>query len=104
VSEDRLYALWESELDRLELDVLRAERLLKGLNALPAEPWDPPHAPGQLPADLIPRAQHLLDRQVRARADLQRALASAQKQMAYGDRVTGATATQAEPVYLDVEA
>ena len=102
--ENRLHILWESELDRLELDVLRVERLLKGLNTLPAEPWDPPHAPGQLPGDLIPRAQHLLDRQARARADLQRALASAQKQIAYGDRVSGATTAPAEPVYLDLEA
>ena len=104
MAEDRLYILWESELDRLELDVLRVERLLKGLNTLPAEPWDPPHAPGQLPGALIPRAQHLLDRQARARADLQRALASAQKQIAYGDRVSGATTAPAEPVYLDLEA
>ena len=104
MTEDRLHALWESELDRLELDVLRAERLLKGLHTLPAEPWDPPHAPGQMPHDLLPRAQDLLDRQARARADLQLALAAAQRQIAYGDRVTGATAGPAEPVYLDVEA
>lgn len=102
--ENRLHILWESELDRLELDVLRVERLLKGLHTLPAEPWDPPHAPGQMPGDLMPRAQHLLDRQARARADLQAALSSTQKQMQYGDRVSGATAAPARPIYLDLEA
>jgi hypothetical protein len=103
--EERVRAVWESELDRLELDVLRAERLLKGLDAMPIEPWNPPPVPGQMPADLALRAQDLLDRQERATADLRDALTAAQQQIAYADRVTDATGPgPADPVYLDLEA
>ena len=98
-------AIWEAELDRLELEVLRVERLLKGLAALPTEPWSPPSIPGQIPADLVPRAQALLDRQDEVTGLLESALASAHKQIAYGERVSDATGqAPASPVYLDLEA
>lgn len=105
VNESCVRAIWEAELDRLELDVLRVERVLKGLSALPTEPWAPPSIPGQMPSDLVDRAQELLDRQVRATELLGHSLVSAQKQIAYGDRVSGATGPgPADPVYLDVDA
>ncbi|HEX7716658.1 MAG TPA: hypothetical protein VF416_05180 [Marmoricola sp.] len=100
--EDRIRAVWEIELDRLELDVIRAERLLKGLQALPTETWAPPPVPGPMPADLVMRAQDLLDRQHRATERLRDALTAAQRQIAYGDRVADATGpVPAIPVYLD---
>ena len=103
--EDRLRCMWEVELDRLELDVIRAERLVLGLSTMPGEPWTPPLVPGQLPTDLAPRAQELLDRQERATADLASALAAAQKQITYADRLTDvSTRGLTKPVYLDVEA
>jgi len=101
---ERIRAVWQTELDRLELDVIRAERLLKGLSSIPAEPWDPPSVPGQIPADLAARAQDLLDRQEQAMADLRSGLAAAHKQISYGDRLTDATGRgPSRPVYLDLE-
>lgn len=103
--DDRLRAVWETEIDRLELDVIRAERLLKGLATMPTEPWDPPVIPGQMPADLAARAQELLDRQERATARLTVALADAQRQISYADRVTDVSGRAIPaPVYLDLEA
>jgi hypothetical protein len=105
MNDDRIRAVWECELDRLELDVLRTERLLAGLTSVPIEPWNPPSVPGQMPADLAARAQDLLDRQERATVELGAALAAAQKQIAYGVRVADATGpSPARPVYLDLEA
>jgi hypothetical protein len=103
--DDRLRAIWETEIDRLELDVIRAERLLKGLATMPTDPWDPPVIPGQMPADLAARAQELLDRQERATARLTAALADAQRQISYADRVTDVSGRAiTAPVYLDLEA
>jgi hypothetical protein len=103
--DDSIRAVWQTELDRLELDVIRVERLLKGLDSLPVEAWNPPAVPGQMPADLALRAQHLLDRQDRAMADLRAALTEAQRQLTYADRVSDAVApSAARPVYVDVEA
>lgn len=99
-------AVWEEELDRLELDVVRVERMLAGGDtAAPAEPWSPPALPCPMPAVLAPRARDLLDRQDRASTALREALASAQRQIAYGARVSDATAAgPAQPVYVDLEA
>jgi hypothetical protein len=105
MEQDRLRAVWDIELDRLELDVIRAERLLKGLDALPTEPWNPPVIPGQIPLDLAARAQELLDRQERVTGALGLALAAAQKQVAYAahaQRLAGRD--RSVPVYLDLEA
>ena len=102
--EDRIRAVWEIELDRLELDVVRVERLLKGLQSLPTDPWIPPAVPGPMPADLVLRAQDLIDRQDRATARLKESLSAAHQQIAYADRVTGSIGRPTAPVYLDVEA
>ena len=105
MKEDRLRAVWEHELDRLELDVVRVERLLKGLTAVPLEPWNPPAVPGQMPLDLARRAQDLLDPQERAVAQLRSSLDEAQRLLAYTGRVADALGpTVARPVYVDVEA
>jgi hypothetical protein len=103
--DDRARAVWEVELDRLEVDVIRVERLVRSLDALPLEPWNPPPVPGQMPADLALRAEDLLDRQERAIAELRGALTEAQRQLAYADRVSDAVGpSAARPVYLDLEA
>ena len=104
MDQDRVRAIWKTELDRLELDVVRAERLLQGLQAMPLEQWTPPPVPGPMPADLVARAQHLLDRQERASARLRDSLATAQQQVAYADHVSGTLRRPATPVYLDVDA
>lgn len=112
MSQRSFRAVWEAELDRLELDVVHVERLLAGtdspssaVRAASAEPWSPPAVPGPMPADLLPRARDILERQTRAEGALREALSSAQKQLAYGSRVTDATApARAKPVYVDLEA
>jgi hypothetical protein len=105
VDEARARAVWQCELDVLELEVLRVERLLKGLTTMPTEPWVPPAVPGPIPADLAGRAQELLARQDRATAEVRTALAAAQRQIAYGGRVADATGpTPPRPVYVDLDA
>ena len=42
MNRDRARAVWEAELERLELDVISVERLLRGLESAPIEPWRPP--------------------------------------------------------------
>jgi hypothetical protein len=105
MTHDRVRAAWESELDRLELDVLRIERLVRGIGTMPEDRWSPPPGLDPLPVALVGRAQALLDRQDRAMHDLRATLAATQKQLAVTDRITGAVGpAAADPVYLDLEA
>jgi hypothetical protein len=101
---DRIRAVWETELERLELEVISIERLLRGLESAPIEPWRPPAVLGGMPVDLAARARELLARQLAATTALSSALAQAQKQVAYADRVIDITGSCAEPVYFDLEA
>jgi len=102
---DRLRAVWEHELERLELEVISVERLVRGLESAPIEPWQPPVVLGSLPVDLAARAQELLARQRAATASLTDALEQARKQVAYAGRVIDITGrSAAEPVYFDLEA
>jgi hypothetical protein len=102
---DRARADWETELERLELEVISIERLLRGLESAPIEPWRPPAVLGAMPVDLAARAQELLARQIAATTALSSALVQAQKQVAYTDRVIDITGRSlAEPIYFDLEA
>jgi hypothetical protein len=105
VDRDRSRAVWEAELERLELDVISIERLLRGLESAPIEPWRPPAVLGAMPVDLAAKARELLARQLAATTALTAALVQAQKQVAYADRVIDITGRSAvEPVYFDLEA
>ena len=102
---ERIRIIWESEIDRLELEVIRIERLVRGLVAAPTEPWSAPSVPGPIPEDMRERAISLLERQEIAQEALVLALAEAQKQAEYAERVAavrGRTAT--DPIYLDLQA
>lgn len=102
---DRIRAVWESEIDRLELEVIRVERLVRGLVSAPSEPWCEPAVPGPMPHDLRERATSLLERQEIAQEALVLALAEAQKQVLYAERVAEIRGRRnAEPIYLDLEA
>lgn len=102
---DRLRAVWETELERLELDVISIERLIRGLDGAPMEPWAPPAVLGAMPVDLAARAQGLLARQRKAATALTAALEQAQKQVAFAGRVIDITGrTPSEPIYFDLEA
>ena len=66
MNRDRARAVWEAELERLELDVISVERLLRGLESAPIEPWRPPAVLGAMPVDLAAKACELLARQLAA--------------------------------------
>lgn len=105
MNDDRIRAIWETEIDRLELEVIRSERLLRGLQATPAEPWQPPAVASPIPPDLLERATELLERQEDARAALGAALADAQRQVACADRVARLTGRSLrQRVHFDLEA
>jgi hypothetical protein len=105
MSPERIRAIWENEIDRLELEVIRVERLVRGLVSTPTEPWRPPAVPGLLPEDLVDRVTELLGRQEEAKEALELALGDAQRQIAYADHVATVTRQHTHgPVYLDLEA
>ena len=102
---DRIRAVWETELEHLELEVISVERLIRGLDTAPIEPWSPPASLGSMPVDLAARAQELLARQRVAAQALAAALENAQKQVAFASRVIDITGrAPAEPIYFDLEA
>lgn len=104
MKDDRIRAVWETELERLELEVISVERLIRGLEAAPIEPWNPPAVLGSLPVDLAARAQDLLARQRTASQALTAALQKAQKQVSYAGRVIDITGRMPEPIYFDAQA
>lgn len=105
MKQDRLRSVWETELERLELEVISVERLIRGLDGTPLEPWAPPPSLGSMPVDLAARAQELLARQRVAAKELVGALEAAQKQVSFAGRVIDITGRSAsEPIYFDLEA
>ncbi|WP_296606030.1 hypothetical protein [Nocardioides sp.] len=98
---------WETALDRLELDVMLAERTLAdpSRDRHIGEPWDEPTLAGPIPADLVERALEIRERQLQVEAELARAVGVARCQHRFADRVDRATGRGAgRSVYLDVEA
>lgn len=105
MNRERIRAVWQHELERLELEVISVERLIRGLDSAPLEPWNPPPSLGSMPVDLAARAQELLARQRKASAQLTTALERAQQQVSFAGRVIDITGrTPAEPIYFDLEA
>lgn len=101
---DRTRAVWEAELERLELEVISVERLIRGLDSTPTEPWRPPATLGSMPVDLAARAQELLARQRQAAKELTEALERAQKQTQFAGRVIDIASRVPEPIYFDAQA
>src|SRR5690606_38354792 len=58
------HLIWETELDRIELDVRMAERMLRSSDPQPLAEWAPPTIAVPLPEDLVPRARLLHERQL----------------------------------------
>lgn len=96
-------AEWEAALDRLELDVERAEQLLRANDPEPLPAWEPPVMRGPLPSDLEPRARLILERQLALANDVALAVTRTRKQQALTAKVAGITPPEV-PVYLDVTA
>lgn len=103
-AELRLRLHWETALDRLELDVILAERLLDDPTRQVPEPWDEPQLTGPIPADLQDRAVAIAERQRRVRTRLGEKLTSVGRQHAFADRIHQATRAVDVPVYLDLHA
>lgn len=103
----RHHLYWETALDRLELDVILAERLLADPSADPsdaAETWDEPRLEEPIPADLVARARELRGRQDRVQAALTARLGTLRREHAFAARVDRATSRCDRPVYLDITA
>jgi hypothetical protein len=113
---DRHHLHWATALDRLELDVIRAERLLADPSrpstsrATPygggPEQWDEPLVEGPIPADLRERALDLQARQQALRVAMVARLGALGRQHELTSRVDRATrqARVGASVYLDVTA
>ncbi|WP_370250524.1 hypothetical protein [Nocardioides sp.] len=93
---------WEIELDRLELDVLRAEHALASGTPVRTDTWQPRHDLGPLPAPVVPRARDLLARQVECLAEMARQLGRTAQQQVLTTAVSRATERVATPVYVDL--
>lgn len=97
-------AAWTAALDEMALDVAATESMLaaqhRGVDLPPAAPWQPPVGLGPLPADLRPRAESILARQLAVAEEIAHQLATNRQQTAMVARMeTGAAGSG--PVYLD---
>lgn len=97
------FKAWQVNLDRIELDVMRAERNLERGMLLQTDPWDVPADYGPLPEELRERAEGILARQ---RAIIQRiaeTLGYTLKQQALVEAVgRTSVAGRGYPIYVDV--
>lgn len=96
---------WEATLDRLEQDVLMAERFLESGQPPTTEPWEVPQLDGPMPDGLLRRASEILLRQAEVKDSLRVALAANDKQRAFADRVNlSSSQGSARPAYVDFTA
>jgi hypothetical protein len=95
---------WEVELDRLELELLRVDRLLHAMQYLDQTAWTAPTLATPMPEDLLPRAQEIHDRQQASLQKIVRTLAHTRQQRDYADRVLADRRPAPVAVYLDVGA
>jgi hypothetical protein len=99
------FEAWQVALDRIELDVIRAERALATGRGLPQEPdeWRVPDDYGPIPVALRVRAQELLGRQRDALQGMAAQLGvNAQHQSLVRDVERVTTRSGDGPVYVDV--
>ena len=107
--EQRRHLAWETALDRLELDVLVAERLVGGVGDASAplptlHTWDQPTDLGPLPRDLLARAQDLAGRQQRTLLALAAAGRAVRQQQVEDRRPAPAAPPEVRSAFLDVTA
>ena len=95
---------WETALDRLELDVILAERMLADPSRPEPEPWDETQLEGPIPSYLRERALQIRARQRRVQSELQKLLGTITRHHDFARRVDRATGRIDRPVYLDLEA
>jgi hypothetical protein len=103
-AEDRHHLHWATALDRLELEVVLAERMLVDPSRPQPDAWHEPLLEGVIPVDLRERAIALQERQLHLQAELAALLAAVARQHEFANRVDRATRRPDRPVYLDVTA
>jgi hypothetical protein len=94
---------WLGALGELELEVDRAEALLRSAQTEPPEvsAWSPPGGLGPLPATLLDRAQAVHERQLRVSARIVESLARNRAQSAVTARIETGQPSASVPVYVD---
>ena len=90
---------WAVQLDRLELEVLRVERLLKASASMEQPDWTAPGPMGQMPAEMVPRAADILKRQRLAQLALVHAMRNTIK---HRDAVAALAPTEEISRYVDL--
>ncbi|CAB4734317.1 MAG: hypothetical protein F2667_14615 [Actinobacteria bacterium] len=105
IEADSCFKAWQVTLDRIELDVMRAERDLGRGEILHTDPWDLPADYGPLPDELRERAEEILARQHALIEEMTGALGYTVRQRAVADAV-GRVSTRGlkYPIYVDVSA
>jgi hypothetical protein len=101
---DRHHLHWATALDRLELEVILAERRLEDPSRPPQDSWDEPDLHGPIPADLRDRALVLRARQQQVQVAMTTLLGTIGRQHGFANRVDRATRQVVRSVYLDVTA
>lgn len=104
LADDRHHLHWATALDRLELEVILAERMLLDPSRPAPDTWDEPLLEGPIPVDLRERAVTLRERQHRVRVEMTTLLGMIGRQHDFANRVDRATRRPDRPVYLDVNA
>lgn len=95
---------WETALDRLELDVILAERMLEDPTRPAPEPWDETQLEGPIPSHLRQRALDIRARQREVQHALQGLRGAVARQHDFARRVDRATGRTDRSVYLDLQA
>ena len=91
---------WETVLDRLEVEVLWAERLLRAAKPLDPSGWTPPRAIGPMPEELVARAREIHARQLETMTKLVEAMRRSTQQRVYVS--TALEVSPDRPRFIDV--
>jgi hypothetical protein len=97
------HAAWVGALDRLELDVDVAERMLADHQETGLISWVEPDLRAPLPEDLVPRARLIHERQLAVADALTRRASSTAQQLALTVKVRTLVVPDV-PVYVDLSA
>ncbi len=101
-TEAERHVAWERTIDKMEMDLMVAKRLLSAIDPPDVDTWNAPEDIGPLPLHLRDRAERLLDEQRRVGAELVEALGLRRRQHAYAERVQQ-TVPRTGAAYLDIK-
>ena len=90
---------WEVELDRLDLEVIRIEKLLTAMKPMDAENWVAPSPSAPMPVHLLPRAIEIHRRQTAVLDKVLRSLRTTSQHRVYVESLSDPRDEQ--PRYLN---